>query len=225
VLQKATEHRGGVLLAAVLGGAYSSTVMTVVLARRARTEERPHLFAGAMLVASGVMFLRMVALLALFNGALAAALGPSLAVLALVAAITGFVLSRVPDRRTGEVERKYVPKNPLELGAALLFGVVFVGILVVTQLAVRYLGSTGVYVLAAIMGVADVDPFIMGMTQAAGAQTALHVAATAIVLTVASNNVMKGVYAYAFADRETGRLGLAALVALALAGLVPMLYV
>ena len=224
VLQKATEHRGGVLLAAVLGGAYSSTVMTVVLARRARTEERPHLFAGAMLIASAVMFLRVVALLALFNGALATALGPSLAVLALASGLGGFVLSRLPDGRTGEVERRYVPKNPLELGAALLFGVVFVAILVATQLAVRYLGSTGVYVLAAIMGVADVDPFIMGMTQAAGAQTPLHVAAVAIVLTVASNNVMKGIYAYAFADRRTGRLGLAALSALALAGLVPILF-
>ncbi len=46
VLQKVTKGRGGILLAAVLGGAYSSTVTTVVLARRAAREEHPHLFSG-----------------------------------------------------------------------------------------------------------------------------------------------------------------------------------
>jgi choline dehydrogenase-like flavoprotein len=40
--------------------------------------------------------------------------------------------------------------------------------LVATHLAVRYLGNAGVYTLAGVMGVTDVDPFIMGMTQAAG---------------------------------------------------------
>ena len=47
VLQKLTKERGGVVLAALLGGAYSSTVTTVVMARRAAREPHPHLFAGA----------------------------------------------------------------------------------------------------------------------------------------------------------------------------------
>lgn len=224
VLEKATEHRGGVVLAAMLGGAYSSTVTTVVLAKRARVEERPHLFAGGMLIASGVMFLRVIVLLAMFNGALAAALGPWLAGLAVAAVAGGLVLARMPDARSGDVERRYVPKNPLELGAALLFGGLFVAMLIATQLAVRYLGSAGVYGLAAIMGVADVDPFVMGMTQAAGSQTPLALAASAIVITLASNNAVKGVYAYSFADRHTGRAGLLALAALALAGLLPLAF-
>jgi uncharacterized membrane protein (DUF4010 family) len=225
VLQKATENRGGVVLSAILGGAYSSTVTTVVLARRARVEQRPHLFAGGMLIASGVMFLRVIALLALFSGTLVSMLGPYFAGIAAAAAVGGFVLTRLPDGRTGDVERRYVSKNPLELGAAFLFGAVFVGMLVATQLAVQYLGRAGVYGLAAIMGVADVDPFIMGMmTKAAANQTPLALAASAIVITVASNNVVKGIYAYVFADRQTGRAGLLALVALALIGLVPLAF-
>lgn len=222
VLQKATEHRGGIVLAAILGGAYSSTVTTVVLARRARVEQRPHLFAGGMLIASGVMFLRIIALLALFNGSLVAMLGPSFAGLALAAGAGGFVLTRLPDARSGDVERRYMSKNPLELGAALLFGAVFVAVLVATQLAVQYLGRAGVYGLAAIMGVADVDPFIMGMTHTAGNQTALALAASAIVIAVASNNVVKGIYAFAFADRRTGIAGLLALIALAACTLIPL---
>jgi uncharacterized membrane protein (DUF4010 family) len=225
VLQKATEGRGGVVLAGILGGAYSSTVTTVVLARRAREEHRPHLFAGGMLIASGMMFLRVIALLALFNGALVALLGPYFAVLAGIAVAGGFLLTRMPDGRDGTVERKFVSKNPLELGAALLFGAVFVAMLVGTQLAVQYLGRGGLYALAGVMGVTDVDPFIMGMTQAAGGQTPMALAASAILITLASNNVVKGIYAYAFADRQTGREGLIALVVLSLAALVPVAFI
>jgi len=52
---------------AVLGGAYSSTLTTVVLAKRAREQSRLHLYSGAMLVASGVMYLRLFALLGIFK--------------------------------------------------------------------------------------------------------------------------------------------------------------
>src|SRR5579864_5429684 len=41
VIQRITKGQGGIALAAVLGGAYSSTVTTLVLARRAAREARP----------------------------------------------------------------------------------------------------------------------------------------------------------------------------------------
>ena len=53
VLQLVTKGQGGVVLAALLGGAYSSTVTTVVMAKRAARENRPHLFAGGIYMFSG----------------------------------------------------------------------------------------------------------------------------------------------------------------------------
>jgi len=50
LLQVWTKGRGGILVAALLGGAYSSTLTTVVLAKRARQQPSPHLYSGAMLV-------------------------------------------------------------------------------------------------------------------------------------------------------------------------------
>lgn len=55
-----------------------------------------------------------------------------------------------------------LPKNPLAVRAALLFAALFVAMMVVTHLAIAYLGNTGEYVLAGIMGFSDVDPFILG---------------------------------------------------------------
>jgi hypothetical protein len=67
VIQKLTKGQGGILLAAILGGAYSSTVTTIVLSRRAAREGRPHIFSAGILMACGMMYLRLAGLLALFN--------------------------------------------------------------------------------------------------------------------------------------------------------------
>jgi uncharacterized membrane protein (DUF4010 family) len=224
VLQKVTKGRGGILLAALLGGAYSSTVTTVVLARRAAREEHPHLFSGGMLIACGMMYLRLVALLALFNRQLMAMLLLPFLTLAGLAIAGGFLWSRRPDETETTVKREFEPKNPLELRAAFLFAFLFLLMITVTQLAVAYLGRAGVITLAAIMGVSDVDPFILGITQTAGVSAAAKLGAEAILIAAASNNFVKGIYAYAFADRKTGIPGLCLLVALGALGLLPLLW-
>jgi uncharacterized membrane protein (DUF4010 family) len=224
VLQKLTKQQGGVVLAALLGGAYSSTVTTVVMARRAARERHPHLFAGGILIASGVMYLRLVVLLALFNRQLMSLLALPFLILAGLAVGGGWLWTRRADPSTQPVQREFEPRNPLELLAAFLFAVLFLVMLVATQLAVTYLGRAGVNTLAAIMGVTDVDPFIMGMTQAAGALTPLKVAAAAVLIAAASNNLVKGIYAYSVADRKTGVQSVALLTALAASGLAPLLW-
>ena len=224
VLQKLTKGQGGIVLAALLGGAYSSTVTTVVLARQGKVEKHPHLFSGCILMASGVMYLRLAILLALFNRQLMALLlGPFL-VIAVVAVAAGWLWTRRADKGAQDIQQELKPRNPLDLGMALLFALLFLVMLVVTQLAVTYLGRAGVDTLAAVMGVTDVDPFIMGLTQTAGTLTPVNLAAGAILIAAASNNVVKGIYAYSLSDRKTGRESLAFLVMLALGGLVPLIW-
>jgi uncharacterized membrane protein (DUF4010 family) len=225
VLQKLTKGRGGILLASLLGGAYSSTVTTVVLARRAAREERPHLFSGGILIASGVMYLRLVALLGLFNRKLMIVLMPGFLALAGLAIAIGLIWARRSDKTEAEVTREFEPKNPLELRAAFLFAFLFLAMIACTQLAVAYLGRAGINTLAAIMGVTDVDPFILGITQTAGGGTSLKLGAEAVLIAASSNNFVKGIYAYAFADRKTGIQSICLLAALAALGLVPLFWV
>lgn len=224
VLQRLAKGRGGIMLAAVLGGAYSSTVTTVVIARRSTEVDRPHRMAGAIVTASGVMYLRLAALLALFNRDLFDRLAPSFVALAALAILAGWHWARRPDDSPAPPAQGFAPKNPLEIGTALLFAVLFVAMLAATHLAIQYLGKSGVYSLAAVMGVTDVDPFILGLTQSAPSAAPLSVAAAAILIAAASNNAIKGVYAYAWSSRRVGLPSLIMLLGLAACGLVPLFF-
>jgi uncharacterized membrane protein (DUF4010 family) len=194
------------------------------MARRAKVEQRPHLFAGGILMACGIMYLRLVILLALFNRGLMLLLYIPFLSVAVLAVCGGYLWSRIADKNTQDVQRESEPKNPLDLVTAIVFAGLFLVMLVATQLAVTYLGRSGVNTLAAIMGVSDVDPFIMGLTQAAGTLTPYKVAAGAVAIAASSNNIVKGIYAYSLADRKTGVQALVGLLSLAALGLVPLFW-
>lgn len=223
LLQRWAHGRGGVFLAGVLGGIYSSTVTTVVLSRRAAKANRPHAYTGAILTASGLMYLRILVLVGVFNRELMGHLMMGFLPLALGASLVGWIWSHRPDPEGHEQATESRIHNPLQLRTAFGFALVFMAVLILTRLVVTHLGRSGVYGLAALMGATDVDPFIMGLTQAAGGATPMIVAAQAIVIATAFNNLAKAIYAFALADRITGRRSALALVVLGLVGFVPLL--
>ena len=170
------------------------------------------------------MYLRLIILVGIFNWNLVRLLVWPFLILALAAAAMGFFWSRRPDGTIEKLHRQYKHENPLELRAAFFFAGIFLLILVITRLAISYMGNRGAYVLGAVIGFADVDPFILSMTQAANTTTPLAVGGGAILLAVASNNMAKGIYAYSFGDRRAGTQSLIMLALLALAGLLPLLW-
>lgn len=224
LLQKATRGRGGAMVPAVLGGAYSSTVTTVVLARRSVKEQRPHQVSGATLVASGMMYLRLLALMAIFNQGICRQLMPWLLGLGLGAILVGAIWSRQPDPAPAEAAQGEAdePRNPLELRSAFLFAAIFVVCMVATHLTIRYMGRTGLLALAGIMGITDVDPFIMGLAQSTHAAAQVGTASAAVLVAAAANNLVKGIYAFSLSERRTGIQSLVALAALAAAGILPL---
>jgi uncharacterized membrane protein (DUF4010 family) len=203
------------LLSGILGGAYSSTVTTVVLARQSTSGRLlPRAYAGAIIAATGVMYLRLWVLIVLFAPALGRELTGLFWGLGLGTTALGTALSRIGrDRRRRDPEQR-LPGNPLELSSAFTFAGIFLAVLVATRIVAERFGGTGVLVMAAVMGAADVDPFILGLTQHVGASLTLETAALAVVLAAATNNLMKGIYAAVFGSRAAGRLALAILTGL-----------
>jgi uncharacterized membrane protein (DUF4010 family) len=188
----------GTVLMAMLGGMYSSTATTVVLARRARDEGMtPELEAG-MVAASAMMYPRVLVVCALFNLKLAFLLAPAMLTLCVLGLAIAVVRARGGQKTTEAVKAS----NPLALGTAFTFALLFVAISAITTLVQTYLGGTGVLALAAFVGVTDIDPFVLGLAQGGAANVGLTLAATAIVIATASNNVLKAIYAIAFSRKR-----------------------
>jgi len=224
LIQLRTTGKGGILLAAILGGIYSSTVATVVLAKRAKGERRPHLFSGSILIASSVAYARLIVLVALFSRELAAKLALWFIVFTVAGTLFGWFWTTRREPESGEVKSQVVAKNPLELSAAFLFALLFVLMLGLTHYAVVYMGSAGVYGLAALTGFTDIAPFVLGLANTVGTTTPVNLAASAIVVAMASNNAVKAGYAYAFSDRKTGTQSVMLLVVFSLVGLLPLIW-
>jgi len=222
LLQKLEKGQGALWVSAVIGGIYSSTATTVVLAKRARRESAPHLYSGSILMSSGVMYLRFLVLVGLFDWLLMKRLLVSFLLVGSAGIVAGWLWSCRSDATGKRGEKDVADKNPLELSAAFLFALLFVVLLAATHYATLYLGRRGVYGLAALTGFTDITPFVLGLTQSSG--TPLDMAAAAILIAAASNSVVKGAYAFAFADRKTGTQALVLLLALAALGLLPLFF-
>ena len=225
LLEKLSKGKGGIRLSALLGGLYSSTFTTVVMAKEAKTAESPHTYAGGILIASGVMYFRFLVLIGIFNLQLMNRLLISFVVLGAIGIAGGWAWSCLPDApSTTETKTAYSTRNPLELGSAFLLGLIFVAVLVATNFALIHLGNGGIYGMAVISGLAPVDPFIMGLTQTAGKMTSMGLAVAGVILAAASNNFAKAFIALALADRRTGRQSLVLMLALTALGLLPLIW-
>jgi uncharacterized membrane protein (DUF4010 family) len=225
LLEKLAKGKGGVRLSALLGGLYSSTFTTVVMAKEAKTAGAPHTYAGGIVIASGVMYFRFLVLIGIFNLQLMHRLLIPFLILGAIGVAIGWAWSSLSDVPETETKPSRSSRNPLELSSAFLLGLVFVVVLVATNFALIHLGSGGIYGMAVISGLAPVDPFIMGLTQTAGNMTSMGLAVGGVIVAAASNNFAKAFIPLALADSKTGRQSLILMLVLTGLGLLPLLWI
>jgi uncharacterized membrane protein (DUF4010 family) len=209
---------------AALGGVYSSTATTVVLARQAKSGSalRQHAQAGITL-ATAIMYLRILAVVAFFNLTLARELAPSLcclslAGLAICALQYRLARSSPQDSKMPASTLQPSGDNPLELAPAALFAALFIAVSLVSNWAKAQFGTSGIYTLAAIVGVTDIDPFVLNLAQGGTSGMSDSALAAAVLIAASSNNILKAAYAAFFAGGRATAGSAAVLVLLAVAG-------
>lgn len=194
--------RGGALLPAALGGAYSSTATTVVLAKCQREAPMPSAqLAAGIVAATAVMYLRLAIVIALFSLPLAASLAPALAFLFAAAGCLAWREWRRAER--GSAQDLAIPAaNPLQLTTAPVFAALFVAISLATVWVEKLFGEAGIFTLALLVGASDIDPYVLNLAQG-GAPALSHAAiAAAILIAASANNLAKSVYAIGFGGRK-----------------------
>ena len=196
LLKKFAFPEAGLFLTGVLGGLYSSTATTFSLAGKTKTASYPPaLTASAILIATAMMYLRILALAFLFNASLGKKLLlPFLVLSLLTAAVSTFFYfqNRNKEARHGEPTTENQP-NPLEFRTALLFAFLFVFFAALTHYVLKFYGSNGLTVLSFVVGVTDIDPFLLNLFQGKQA-VAEHLAVMATIQATISNSFLKAVY-------------------------------
>jgi len=207
---------------AALGGLYSSTATTVALARQTKTGAAVGALQAGITLATGVMYLRILAIVAVFNLPLAYRLalplcGLSLAAL-LICALQYWRAEHPPPDQM-QTTRPLTHANPLALGSAALFSVLFILVSLLSTWVKSEFGVSGLWALAAVVGITDVDPFVLNLAQGGTSGTPNDTLVAAILIAASSNNVLKAGYAAAFAGRHAIARCAAALAFLALVGI------
>ncbi|MBA4409934.1 MAG: hypothetical protein C0397_10995 [Odoribacter sp.] len=207
LLKKFVFPNSGIFLTGVLGGIYSSTATTVILARQEKKGLSGSSTVSAIMIANGMMYLRILILAFIFNRPVAVQLSiPFIAMF-----VVSYMLSRFFSGRNAANLSETTPevdqasgKNPLEFRTAAIFGILFVVFAVVTDFVLKRYGSAGVTQLAFVVGVTDIDPFLLNLLQqkAGIGQTTI---AIAIFNATNSNNLLKMIYAISLGSKNIRR--------------------
>lgn len=203
----------GYFLTGILGGLYSSTAATIVLAKKSvEAKGGANIFAASIVIATAVMYLRLFVIAFIFNPTIAIDIARNLMALSLLSAgiAWGFYARRKIKGREDPITTQ---SNPLELPTAFLFAFLFVAMVFVTHIVLQHYGNTGLKVLSFIVGFTDIDPFIVSILTSKFRITTTE-AGSAILIAAGSNNILKALYTWFFSRKRAGMHSAVALIIL-----------
>lgn len=197
--------RRGLLLTAVLGGLTSSTAVAVSFARMAgQHAASPALLGLGIGLAAGTMAPRLLLEVAVVERSLVGLVWLPLAILGAVPLLAA--LAMASRARAGEAAPQVALRNPLDLEAALLYGAILTALFLAVHVVKEWFGEAGVYGLAALSGVADVDAIAISLANGVGDQALDEmIAARGIVIAALVNTLVKAAIASVIGGRSLAR--------------------
>ena len=155
--------KAGTLLGGVLGGLISSTATTITAARDTKGSPT-HATAAALIImiATAISILRILLVVFAVANSFFLTIAAPFAVLLGVFLILTFILYR---KKSGEIVSRDEPRNPAQLKPAILFGLLYAVILFVVAATREKFGESGLYVVAVLSGLTDVDAITLSTAQ------------------------------------------------------------
>jgi uncharacterized membrane protein (DUF4010 family) len=219
VLTRALGPSRGVALTGLVGGLASSTAVTLSFAKQGRDNpQMANALACGILLAWAVMFVRVLVLVAVVNRTLLTPLLVPFVAMAVVVAGFAAWLYYSDGSARGEARGTVEVRNPFSLTAAAKFAAFFAVVLLAVKIVQETMPPSGLYAVAALSGMADVDAITLSMAELAKTGEA-QVAVLSIVIAALSNTLVKCGMVVVFAGLALGRPILIATAATLLAGL------
>jgi uncharacterized membrane protein (DUF4010 family) len=203
LLKKFVFQTSGVVLSGILGGLYSSTATTFILARKSKDHpELKHQYASGIVLATSMMYLRILILIGIFNTPLFLKCWWAFLLMFAFSVMTGlFILLFHKDKTSHAEIVGQKDKNPLEFRVAIIFTILYVGFTFITYFTINRFGALGLNLLSFIVGVTDIDPFLLNLFQGKF-DVGIELLVAATLQAIISNNLLKMVYGIIIADRS-----------------------
>jgi len=200
LLRKFVFPHADILLTGILGGLYSSTATTFILARQSRERPEGSKVTAAIILATTMMFVRIWLLAFLFNRNIAWQLAPSFGVFIVVSAGIAAYFYHIHPNTSAAPLPVLANQNPLEFKTSLIFALLFLFFALATGFVSTNYGALGIKILSFIVGVTDIDPFLLNLFQSKWNMTDAVLIA-AVINAVTSNNLLKMSYGIALCDK------------------------
>lgn len=161
--QKFLGARAGTILGGILGGLISSTATTVSYSRRSsKAPEAAGLATMVIMIASTIVFARVLVEVAIVAPAILRQLAPPLVAMMGLMILISAGLYVFTSRATKPIP---LEEDPSDLKSALLFGV-FYGVVLFALAAVKeHFGDRALYGVAALSGLTDMDAITLSTAQ------------------------------------------------------------
>ncbi|HNE90579.1 MAG TPA: MgtC/SapB family protein [Agitococcus sp.] len=187
---KVFKDKAGTLLAGILGGLISSTATTVSYARNTKTlPETSSLAALAIMLASTVSVIRVTLAFMVVSPSATSVIAPPLLTLFATMVIICVVLY---FSRSGETHTMPEPDNPAELTSAIVFGLLYGGIIFAVAAAKEMFGEQSLYLIAMISGLTDVDAITLSTGRLVeGQRLEAHTGWQLVMIAIMANLVFK----------------------------------
>ena len=198
LLKKFVFPNSGTILTAILGGMYSSTATTIVLAKRSRDENDAAKISSGIIASTGMMYIRILILAWIFNKEIALKLLPYFLIFIV---FSGGIAILYHLKDSPQDEHKYKVnhnQNPLEFKTAIIFGLLFIFFALLTNAVISIYGKLGVNILSVVVGVTDIDPYILNLFQSGLNNLTVTTIVSATIIATASNNLIKMIYSIIF---------------------------
>lgn len=198
-------NRMGTLVTSITGGLASSTAVTLSLAQFARQYKIKNLFTGGVMIASSIMFIRVMVEVAVVNASLLHPLWIPILLMFLSVLGGGYFLWKQNTDVGQEPELKL--DNPFKITMAIKFGVLLAFIMVLAAAMQEWFGDQGIYMLSIVSGLADVDAITISLSRLALGELSEQVAVMGIVLASGMNTIVKGfIFAFFVGYKESLQL-------------------
>jgi uncharacterized membrane protein (DUF4010 family) len=212
----------GCIATGLFGGLVSSTATTITFAKLAGDQPaQGRMLATGVVIANAVMAARILVVAGLLAPGLALALALPMGFFMLTALGMVVLMWRSGEKAgAGSVGGESLGlDNPFELRQAIKFALLLAAIGLAEKFLSDQFGTSGLLVLAAIAGLADVDAITISVARSAGSGAALAPLVAAVLIAAGSNTVVKGAIAArsggVFARWAVGALGVMSVAAAA----------